>query len=998
MTRFLAVLLCFLTVFSPHAQAQQALDVRAGVHDDYSRLVFDWSADANYTLAKNSDREIVMTFDKAATVSAKPVDGTIEGFTVLATDPLKVAILIPVGARTRDFKIGSRVILDVYNPEGAPPATAQAPKPAPVPVAPPKQQEVAKATPPKTPVKPAAKPVPEKPAQKAAEKPAQEKPAETKITEVETPEPAITTPAQPAVAIAPHVITITSTKSLGMTVFEEAGTLWMLTDYDEYYIKPQINGPKPELFAGFQEVEIEGGQLYGTRIPEGGLVAPQGGGLLWRLNVSSKPNTKKPSEPKRMNEAGKASLFFPFKEAHKIMTIKDPVTGQPLSVVTTENSGDFTGEARSFVDFDLLKTYVGLVVRPKVDDLKVDIAKDGIMISRPNGLSVMPEEQLSMARDSGAEEKPDEVVSASAQGTLPGRRIFSFPEWQMGGMSALMQNEMVLLGGLHDKADGQKYEDLITLAKMYISNARGAEALGYLQYALADLPGLDSNPDFLALRGVAYDLSGDPESAFRDLSIADLAPFPEIQYWRAYALANLGDWQQAHEILPKNFTPVYDYPEPLRYILALVLAEIELRAANLEKAEELLKNAAMFEKNMPLPYKSALEYLEGEMARQRGDKDKAKEYWKPLSEGVDDLYRTKAGLALTRLEFENGDIDTKTAIDKLERLRYAWRGDELEAAVNYWLGRVYFDSGEYVKGIGIMRDAATYAPGTELGKRISVEMRQAYENLFLGDNLKKVSAIDAVTLYEEFSELMPAGEAGEKIVQKLSDHMVNADLLERGGDLLLRQLDAGKLKPADTVTISLRLAAIRLLDRQPEKALAALDKAELTLGALPKEQADPARMREIALMRARAHSQNKNANKALALLAGLTPGSDVNSLKADIAWQAGYWEDAADALKDVIADQNISLTKPPTEEQGNMILNRAIALNLTGDRVALAGMRETYMDVMAQSKQARPFEVVTRPRQNATLADRQTLLDMVSEVDLFSEFLNGYKAEQQPSN
>ena len=121
-------------------------------------------------------------------------------------------------------------------------------------------------------------------------------------------------------------------------------------------------------------------------------------------------------------------------------------------------------------------------------------------------------------------------------------------------------------------------------------------------------------------------------------------------------------------------------------------------------------------------------------------------------------------------------------------------------------------------------------------------------------------------------------------------------------------------------------------------------------------------------------------------------------LRADIAWTAGYWDDAAEALGDVVTDQDISLTRPLKDEHTALLLQQAIALNLAGDRIALANMREKYTDLMTQTSKSKVFEVITRPRQSGALADRETLLSVVSEVDLFKEFLDAYKNATPPSN
>jgi hypothetical protein len=123
----------------------------------------------------------------------------------------------------------------------------------------------------------------------------------------------------------------------------------------------------------------------------------------------------------------------------------------------------------------------------------------------------------------------------------------------------------------------------------------------------------------------------------------------------------------------------------------------------------------------------------------------------------------------------------------------------------------------------------------------------------------------------------------------------------------------------------------------------------------------------------------------------------VNKLRADIAWHAGYWDEAAQALENVIIDRNISLTRPLNEADTAVILQRAVALNLANDRVGLAAVREQFLDAMAQTDKAKVFEVVTRPRQSAALADRNTLLGIVSEVDLFKDFLDTYRSEPAPA-
>ena len=52
------------------------------------------------------------------------------------------------------------------------------------------------------------------------------------------------------------------------------------------------------------------------------------------------------------------------------------------------------------------------------------------------------------------------------------------------------------------------------------------------------------------------------------------------------------------------------------------------------------------------------------------------------------------------------------------------------------------------------------------------------------------------------------------------------------------------------------------------------------------------------------HHKRWSREEAIAYLNAFQPAPDVNRLRADIAWQAGLWEDAAEALDDLVLDQH----------------------------------------------------------------------------------------------
>lgn len=1084
--RFFIVLTAVLAI-GQGAFAQDKVSVRTGSHETYSRLVFEWPSKPSYSLSKEGGR-ILVRFAKTGAPDVSGVSKDAQNIKAVETlsksgEALQVAVSIPDGSTFRDFVVENKLILDVYNPAGA----AAAPKKAET-----KPEE-------KKPAEKVAEKTPEKPVEiKSAEKkPVEEKPAAAKTTEkgdfsvTQAPD-AKTAPVGeveaahvPPPKVDEHVISMTSTYSIGMAAFERAGYLWIVLDTPDLPIKPEIMGPQKEKFGTPVRMEIPEGVAYRVEIPQGMIARGEGGGLTWRLILSDKAATAKPVFAHNEGTEAEAKLVWPLKSMRKVLTFTDPIVGDKVMVVTSSDSKQYTGSSRNYVNLKTLDSVVGLAFTPKSDDLKAELSTQNVSVSRPGGLAVStiakveqapaeepakeeeltkeeskheeaktedakPEEhkteesETKSADAAPAEEKVEKVegtpvgheekheaveqakpedITKTAAEKPSGNNIYNFARWEMGGIEALRGNQRVLMAGVASKPDEQRTEDIITMAKLNIANNRAPEALGLLRVGLNKVPELEDNEEFMALRGAALALAGKYDEAILDFSREGLKKYDDVKYWRAYALGGLEDWNQAIESLPADMAPIAAYPKEIRTPLSLMFAEIKLRGAKIADAQSILK---VVEKDLPklsLPYQSAWKYLAGEAERQSGKAQKAEEYWEPLvKNGKDDLYRAKAGLSLTKLQLDEKKIKPAEAINRLEGLRYAWRGDELETLINYRLGQMYIDNKDYLKGLTVLRNATTLSsPNTEIGKNVRGYMSRSFSNIFASDALKNISPLESISIYEEFKDLAPTGEENNKYVEKLAERLVDADLLGRAAALLEYQVN-NRLKGDKKAETAIRLAAIRLLDGNPDGALRSLEIAQDTLNKMsagmvdvplaekteaaksPAEKpedkkqqttaaavkADPEKQRQVNLLKARALSLNKKPDEALTILEAMTLDPDVNKLRTDIAWGAGKWEEAAMSLGDLIISEDISSRRPLTEYQTDLILNRGIALSLSGNRVALANLRDRYNTQMKDTTKGKLFEIVSRPRRPDMIGSREAIESMMSEIDLFQGFVDSY--------
>lgn len=991
--------LCCVVISVP-LQAAQDLQLRVSENNTYSRLVFEGPGAASGKVDSAKKGQARISFAPAARMEALAgiAAAHLTAISIEKSAPLTLLLRFAEKSRVRSFATGQRLIVDIFAEPGTDKATVKKQPES-------KQPAQEKPERKKAESKPALEPDP-KSEKKSEPKPDKEpvssvapiiKPEEVKAEPIQ-PEPVPTL--QKKERIGDNAIILAATEPVPLAVFLQGSDLYMAVSKNDLVLAPKISGPSALKIGPFRGATLEDGQAFkGPILPQAAL-RTQGGGLVWRVLVTDadegpKRNPLAPVWPQRVMTPGQPSaLLWPFKQARAVMHLPDPATGENLIIVTTGIPGDNTGTAMDYVDFSTLHSLAGLIIRPRVDDLSVKITPQGVEVTRPQGLSILPQNLVDMMiANRQTQVRAQESKAADAQ--VGNTYIYNFMGWQMGGPEEMRRNRNIILPSLVRKDAEGAVQGLLTLGKMYLSNGFWAEAEGLLQYALASLPELKDNPEFLALRGAAQVLGYQSERAFATLSADLLKPYGEIGFWRAFSLGDLGDWRQAEIVMPPHAEILERYPPVILGRIGPMLAEVALRGGKRDLAEKIL---AMLDKqgdSLLPPQKAALEYLKGELARQNKQLEETERIWTSLEKGNDELYRTKAGLALTRLQTEQGKLNPQQAIDRLERLRYSWRGDELEAQVNYWLGRTYFDQGQYSRGLNIMREAATFAGSTNLAQRIATEMRDSFIDLFMSDKLQKVPAVDAAAIYEDFAELAPPGATNDQIMQKLAERLVSGDLLGKASAILKKLVDH-RLQGAQALTIGTRLAAIELIDSRPQDALRTLDKMDKVLGDLPESERTADRAEALLLLRARAISQQGHAPEAIALLRDKPRSRNINRLQADIAWRAGFWDDAAEALEEVVADQNISLTRPLSNDNAALLMNWALAMNLAGDRVGLANMREQYTDAMAQTDKARVFDVISRPRQSVTLADRERLMSIVSEVDLFADFLENYRNVRAP--
>ncbi len=941
--------------------------LRAYEKENSSRIIIESTQDVAYTLKQSSSDTYKFELLKDSFDTTEPISLSRISETSIDT-PQTMTLKLTPSATLRHFKIGQKIIIDVHG-KASPSSNSSKKKIKTISITEKTVQAAPVTVPPVEQIK-------------------AEDPSKVSITE-------------------DHVVQITTVENITLAAFTRQNYLWLVIDKPDFLISPQIQGQQQDLFSPFERIELPQATAFRTKLPS--TKSPlhfyaEGGGLVWRLILT--PDAKKIKEGQvltSINQDSKQLLAWRDLFAKRIIKIKDPDFKDKITVVTTETIGKPLNYQTDYIELLTLPSFVGFAFIPKVDDLKTSISPENVLISRNSGLHVSSEsdllplssEQYSQhaSNTSNTEEPPPSLSNYEDM-----KRIFQFGKWQQEGGKELLNYERLILSKISGETLENRIEDLIHLARFLLSHDRTPEAMGLLNIVEELNPEIVQSPEFIAVRGAVHALSGHYASAFEDFKSPLLDSFDEIKLWQAYTLAGLEDWNQAKDHLPPNIGITSLYPFPLQHKIALVLAEIVLRQGRINDGEDMLNLAAQHEEKLLPPDIATLNYLYGELARQNKDIEKAISFWKPLTKGKDDLYRAKAGLALTRLLHEENKISPEEAIDRLERLRYAWRGDDLETRINYLLGKAYINNKDYIHGLTILRKAASRSPDPELAKEIAAYMDTIFRNLLTTDVINDLDPIDAITLYEQFSELSPAGEEGFTLIQNLANRLVDIDLLGRAATLLRDQID-DELTGLEGVKIALRLASIELTDNKPSLALQSLSKAKNFLAPYLKNKKNTKQdsdritgfQYDIELLKAYAYSLLKQPDNALVTLSRLHQNKQVLKMRADIAWKAERWQDASDALEELINRENINLQRPLSDEHRDLILNWSITLALSGNRYVLNNSRDRFNNAMQGTSKANEFDVITRPHKNIALSDRKTLENMISEISIFKGFLESYK-------
>lgn len=660
------------------------------------------------------------------------------------------------------------------------------------------------------------------------------------------------------------------------------------------------------------------------------------------------------------------TLKAPMPGLTQVVWLQDPDAKDRIAVVMGHAPARGLLDPRRFVEFAALPSRQGLAIQAIADDLSVAIEGQEAVISRPGGLNVSPTQLVTVTKVA--------APVASNGGSLA---AVDFAQWArpVAATHADTVSELILEAS---RSDGGMNAPRLALARYYVANEYGAEALGVLRAIAHDDRTAATDITFRIMRALANINMARYKEALADLDIESIGGDPHAALWRGIAATGARDWRLARNNLVVALKVISRYPNEWQARGRVALAMSALALGDSAAAKLALEG---------MPKSGLSPRIQADVALSRALTDAALDRRDPAIEQFERLVNSRfrpvaarAALELTLLKHKTGKLTNRQAIDNLERLRFQWRGDEVELKTLQELALLYVAENDVRLGLDTMRLAVRHFSETDEARQSATRMSEMFQSFFLGEKSQKLTPLQALSLFYDYKDLTPVGAQGDEMIRRLVERLITVDLLPQAAELLQHQVN-NRLEGIPRAAVAARLAVIYLMDKQPSKALETI--RDTRQARLPDDL-----ILQRDMIESRALADTKDFDQALEVLSSNT-SEEAEQLRADIYWDAQRWVDAAKKAEEIVGTRYAGEESLSDGDRLNL-MRASVAYSLAGDAAALERLRSRFSAKMSNSPDAKAFVMLTTAPDVAS-EDYRNLVKRVASVDTLSAFLADFR-------
>ncbi len=741
-------------------------------------------------------------------------------------------------------------------------------------------------------------------------------------------------------------------------LFRRADTVWLVFDKATPVNLDVIRQEGGSLIADVSTMPLPRGQAIRVRLNRPQVFSLSGDERTWILTMADA--TQQPPQPiwstRNVADPARANLAVQLLNPGLVHRIVDPDAGDNIFVVTASLPARGFIRRQDFVEFTLLDTVHGVAVLPKSEDVSVDTSAGNVIINRPGGMTI-----------SSANVGPERATASV-------RPVFDNAQWREHQQDDFFKRREQLIHAAFTINDEAKLAARLDLARFYMARGFHREARGILDLALSDQKTGQEDATTLVMHAVTSVLIGQPEQTLKDLANPAVNGHADTQLWKAMALAGQEKWADAREKFKNSEFAITALPFDLQRIaLANAMrAAIEVKdfasAGNRSNELDLVGTTPDMQPMVAL--------LRGRLAEGLNrEKDALREYG-TAAQSQDREAATEGRLREMALRLKRNEIADDDIIKELETLAVMWRGDSLEIKTLQMLFRIYASRDRYADAFATARTATRLQANAAVTRELQDEAASIFSQVFLTAKGDDMPAIEALALFYDNRELTPIGRRGDEMIRRLTERLVNIDLLDQASELLQYQVDH-RLEGAARAQVASRLAMVYLMNRKPDRAVSAIRSTRIA------DLAGELRQQRL-LLEARAQSDIGRHDLALDIISS-SNGREAVRLRSDIHWAARRWREASEQIELYYGDRWRDFTPLNAVEKAD-IVRAAIGYALADDTLGLARFREKYAPLMSGEADKTMFDLASQPA-TASSAEYGQIAKIAASVDTLEGFL-----------
>ena len=513
---------------------------------------------------------------------------------------------------------------------------------------------------------------------------------------------------------------------------------------------------------------------------------------------------------------GNPYILIADRQSNAMIEFTDPEIGERIVVMPSRLKRYGITAMHDYPDASIFPSLQGAAVMLKRDNIRVRRYDFGFTVSSETEMNISITENTAQ-RELGVEQL----------------RFLDTDEWENVFPAQIIDTRDELMYDLV-RAPVQKRTPLrMKLARFFLSIGWGSEAVGVLELAEEKEPTLSNAQEFQSYHLAADFLLGRYDEAGLKLNSPQYIGFSDAAIWRAGVYAEQNQWPEAFAEFQRSESILRRYPPYLRNYFGLLFIRAAIAVQRYDIAEIWI-NVITEHRAWLSPFQqNSLLYVQGQYALSINDWDTAEEKFRRVAQQDDIENQLAARYALISIDRRENRLSEREVIEQLKFLRADARQTPIEITILQQMVDIMLKEQDYLAAMRLMRLMTTMNLGDDTNRALVARMQQTLNELFLDlESNESVLPIRTIAIFDEFRELTPIGEKGNRIINGLIRQLIQMDLLDQAEDMLAYQIRY-RVFGTEKVRLGTKLAVVSLLNNNPALALKALN--ETQFGSIGRE-------------------------------------------------------------------------------------------------------------------------------------------------------------------